>query len=251
MDGVAVAAERLLVAETSSRPEAHRVEQREPAVFRKDGDVWQIAYGDATCQLNDTRGLQYIAQLLRHAGRELHASELVGAAGGQRTHAAALADQPVVSGLGDAGPVLDAQATGAYQRRLSELREDLAEAETRHDLGRTARLREELAFLKQELASTGRNRRSASHAERARLTVSKGIAAAMKRISAAHPTLAAHLRATIRTGYFCRYTPDPRVRIDWLLGLLGMIFVDLGDGADGLLDTIDWLSTVAAGAFWG
>ena len=43
--------------------------------------------------------------------------------------------------------------------------------------------------------------------------MAKGIGAAMKKIAAAHPALGRHLKATIRTGYFCSYTPDPRV--DW------------------------------------
>lgn len=45
------------------------------------------------------------------------------------------------------------------------------------------------------------------------MNITKAIIAAMKRIAAAHPTLGRHLKATIRTGYFCSYMPDPRV--DW------------------------------------
>jgi len=51
--------------------------------------------------------------------------------------------------------------------------------------------------------------------ERARLTVTKGIKAALTRIEAAHPTLAQHLQATIHRGYLCSYVPDPRLPIAW------------------------------------
>ena len=44
-------------------------------VFRRDGDVWRIVYDGKRLRLKDAKGLQYIARLLRHDGRELHAAE--------------------------------------------------------------------------------------------------------------------------------------------------------------------------------
>lgn len=51
--------------------------------------------------------------------------------------------------------------------------------------------------------------------ERARVNVTRAIGAALKRIAAHHPTLGRHLAATVRTGAFCTYTPDPRLPIAW------------------------------------
>lgn len=51
--------------------------------------------------------------------------------------------------------------------------------------------------------------------ERARLTVTKGIKSAIDRIAKSHAVLAQHLAATIKRGYFCSYTPDPRLPIVW------------------------------------
>jgi hypothetical protein len=51
--------------------------------------------------------------------------------------------------------------------------------------------------------------------ERARLSVTKGVRGAIERLDGMHPVLAAHLRATIRRGYLCSYTPDPRHPIRW------------------------------------
>ena len=51
--------------------------------------------------------------------------------------------------------------------------------------------------------------------ERARVNVTRAIAAALKRISAHHPDLGAHLATTIRTGTFCAYRPDPRLQVPW------------------------------------
>jgi hypothetical protein len=51
--------------------------------------------------------------------------------------------------------------------------------------------------------------------ERARVNVTRAIIATLKRIREHHPELARHLKATVRTGTFCVYTPDPRVPVGW------------------------------------
>jgi hypothetical protein len=81
-------------------------------------------------------------------------------------------------------------AKAAYKARLGELAAELAEAQRFNDPGRAA-----------------------SHAERARLNVTRAIRAAMANLTRAHPPLGRHLAATIRTGRYCSYTPDPRAPI--------------------------------------
>ena len=121
--------------------------------------------------------------------------------------------------LGDAGPLLDAPAKTAYQARLTELGAELEEAEHFHDPARATKARQEMEFLVGELARAvglgGRDRRAASHAERARLNVTRAIRAAMANLARATPALGRHLTATIRTGRYCAYTPDPRAPIAW------------------------------------
>lgn len=51
--------------------------------------------------------------------------------------------------------------------------------------------------------------------ERARVSVTRAIGAALKRMDEHHPPLARHLRATTRTGHHCSYTPDPRLPLAW------------------------------------
>lgn len=51
--------------------------------------------------------------------------------------------------------------------------------------------------------------------ERARINVTRALAATLKRLEAHHPELVRHLRATLRTGRYCTYSPDPRVAIVW------------------------------------
>jgi hypothetical protein len=39
----------------------------------------------------------------------------------------------------------------------------------------------------------------------------------MANLARANPSLGRHLAATIRTGRYCSYTPDPRAPISWEL----------------------------------
>jgi non-specific serine/threonine protein kinase len=106
-------------------------------------------------------------------------------------------------------------------RSCDELRSELAQAEEWNDPERASAVRAELDFLKAELASAvglgGRDRRAASATERARISVTRAIRGALDRIRAQSPLLGRHLDATIRTGAYCSYTPDPRVPIQWEL----------------------------------
>jgi hypothetical protein len=121
--------------------------------------------------------------------------------------------------LGDAGELLDAQAKAAYKARLDELRVEVDEAEGFNDAVRATRARQEMDFLVGELARAvglgGRDRRAASHAERARLNATRAIRAAMANLARANPALGRHLAATIRTGRYCSYTPDPHAPLTW------------------------------------
>jgi hypothetical protein len=185
-------------------------------VFRRDGEFWTIASAGKEIRLRDIRGLHYLALLLRQPGRQVPATDLVQATSGvplpHRTGDPALS---VVSGLGDAGERLDARARTAYRERLRELEADLAEAERNGDLGRLGRASDEREALLAELVAAARGRRAASHAERARLAVTKAIRTALEKISERHPELGDHLSATIRRGYLCTYVPDPRLPSDW------------------------------------
>jgi tetratricopeptide (TPR) repeat protein len=207
-------------AEPAAGPEAAR------NLFRREGEYWTISYEGVVVRLRDAKGLRYLARLLTHPGREFHAVDLEAADRpaatvtpvGPRGRAAG-GELAVRPDLGDAGALLDATAKAAYQARLGELRAELEEAEGFNDPARAARARQEMEFLVAELARAvglgGRDRRAASHAERARLNVSRAIRAAMAHLAEANPALGRHLSATVRTGRYCAYTPDPRLPIAW------------------------------------
>lgn len=172
----------------------------EANAFRLEGEFWTIRYAGTACHLRNTKGLAYIARLLRHPGQDVHAVELV-------TGLAAHGQSPI--------PALDGRARAEYRDRLVALACERAEAEQHNDAGRLAALAREHDVILRELEGTtglgGRDRHLGSDDERARLLATKCIKAALRRIGAAHPALGRHLEASVRTGYFCAYVPpaDP------------------------------------------
>ena len=201
------------------------------AVCQQAGDYWTLAYHGTVCHLKDMKGLHYLAYLLARPGEACHVTTLVMAIDQPQmpitTAASHLSTDPFatahvrVGGLGDAGVVLDAHAKAAYKRRLDELQVELDEAEHRHDIVRGTSIQAEIDFLTAELTAAvglgGRDRRTASGTERARLMVTKALKAALQKIHDNHPTLHHHLSTSVTTGTFCTYTPDPTAPLSWLL----------------------------------
>ncbi len=196
-------------------------------VFHLEGEYWTVGCGGSLLRLKDTKGLRYIAHLLRHPGREFHALDLAtsdtspAAAAGRGVNANEIAQLGLrVSGDPERGePLLDAQAKATYKQRLTHLREQLDEATSFNDRERAAALRREIEFLSRELARAlglqGRDRTASSAGERARLNVTRAIRSVIKRIAARNPILGHYLESTIKTGTFCVYVPDVRAPIHW------------------------------------
>jgi class 3 adenylate cyclase/tetratricopeptide (TPR) repeat protein len=200
--------------------QAGSLESAPDALFRSEGEYWTIGFERAVVRMKDAKGLHYLRRLLASPGCEFHVLDLAGDAAplaAPRAHNQAGEPLPVVVDGGDA--VLDSRAKMAYRARIEELREDLEEAEERNDLERASRARAEMDFIVGELAKAtglgGRDRVATSAGERASSAVSKSLHVSLKHIRTAHPTLGAHLAATIRTGYFCSYKPDPRTPVVW------------------------------------
>ncbi len=193
-------------------------------VFRRQGEYWTIVYQGQACRLRDAKGLRYLVALLGQPGREVHALDLVAAAAATPAHGASGRSVEVMGGGRydqGAGPLLDNRARAAYRRRVEQLTEDIEEAAGWGDTERAARATAERDFLLQELSRAiglgGRDRAAASASERARLSVTRAIKTAVDRIALHSPAFADHLRATVRTGRFCSYTPDPRAPVAWRL----------------------------------
>ncbi|MBW3653897.1 MAG: hypothetical protein KY433_09960, partial [Actinobacteria bacterium] len=200
-----------------------------PSAFYRRGDIWTIGPPGNQIQLRAAKGLAHIARLLAAPHVEFHAFDLVGdtppegRGAGAGAAAAALAAGTGIEvrarGESDAGPVLDSRAKAAYRARIAELQEEIDEAIAFNDPARAARARDELAFVARELASAvglhGRDRRTGSDAERARVNVTRAIRAALKRVSEHDAVLGRRLSAAIKTGTFCVYDPPPGDEPEW------------------------------------
>lgn len=202
------------------RVEAHRFfgdSDAPPAqhIFRREGEYWTVAYDGTTIRLRDSKGMRYVAELLRHPGCDVHVSDLLA----NQNDVPRCGGRPAIEG--DGGAVLDAQAKSAYRHRLLDLRDELREAEANNDLGRVDHMRAEIEFLSRELARAvglgGRDRRALDRIERSRINVTRTIRHALHKIAGEHALLGRHLDSSIRTGTFCSYKPDTPPIAGWKL----------------------------------
>src|ERR1700676_3648623 len=47
-------------------------------VFRREGEYWTVGYAEKAFRLKDSKGLGYLAHLIRHPGVEFHVLDLAG-----------------------------------------------------------------------------------------------------------------------------------------------------------------------------
>jgi hypothetical protein len=186
---------------------------------RREGDYWCMTFDGQTVRLRDSKGLRYITRLLADPGRAFHVLDLVAAERGQTADLAQATESGATSAaLGDAGEMLDARAKEAYRRRLAEIEEDIEEARSFGDSERQSQAETERDFLIRELSRAvglgGRDRRAGSASERARVSVTRAVRAALVRLREHHQALGEHLDGSIRTGVFCAYVPGARSRVD-------------------------------------
>ncbi|WP_206056481.1 hypothetical protein, partial [Nocardioides sp.] len=172
------------------------------ATLVRDGDRWRIGFRGVEAHVPDLKGIQLLARLLAQPGRELHVLDLAGAG-------------VVAAGL----PVIDEEARAAYRRRLSDVEEDLVEAERDNDEARRILAERDRDYLLAELAGAvglaGRARTAGGTVERARTSVTRSLRYAIARISEQLPELGAHLDGAVRTGTGCSYRPDPVTPLEW------------------------------------
>jgi tetratricopeptide (TPR) repeat protein len=198
-------------ARATGNAKTHRTATLSP---REDGG-WLVACGDIRCRLPDTKGLRYVAELVRSPGVERHALDLV-----DRVEGVAVGDLPVDRRqLGDAGELVDAKARTAYRHRIEALRAEIDDALDTGAEDQAEALQAELDQLVGQLAQAfglgGRSRRASSAAERARVNVTRALRAATARVSEALPEAGHVLDQRLRTGIYCAYEPDESDDVRW------------------------------------
>jgi hypothetical protein len=190
-------------------PAAARVLHLHPTEHAGPASLWCVGREGATRIVPSAHGMQYLRLLLERPGIDVPALDLSAAGHGTP----AVADS-------DAGPIVDREALAAYRRRLSQIEDELAEADAAGDPEVSQRLTGERGALLNEIgAATGRRgaRRAGAQSERARVAVRKAIASALARLEQHDPEVAHELRSTVRTGSTCCYQPDPFRPVVWRL----------------------------------
>ncbi len=197
-------------------------------ILRREGEVWTIEWAGKTSRLKDSKGLGYIAHLLRYPGQEFHVLDMAtpGAYAGEQFgeftgSGGEELNQSQTRGFdegyqqnvfGDAGEMLDARAKASYKRRLAELREEIAEARQLGQEKRAQKAEDESDAITKELARavglSGRDRRAAAITERARVNITRAIKTTIQKIATSNASMGQHLAKSIRTGTFCSYIPD-------------------------------------------
>jgi tetratricopeptide (TPR) repeat protein len=172
-------------------------------VFRRSGEVWELAFEGRLVQVPHARGMSDLRFLLARPGVAVSVLELTSDAG------------PATATRGAAA--LDDRARREIRDRLRELDDEEAGAEAAGDGERAALAREQRQLLAESFARDlglgGRSRLIDDPVERARKTVSTRIRRTIRAIAGAHPELGRHLERSIDTGAWCAYRPaEP---IDW------------------------------------
>ena len=182
---------------TSTAPSPRRGSrgQGRAAILRREGDVWAMGIEGALFRVRDAKGLVHLAQLLPRPRRGAARARPRRPGRGRRRRpraspgASQASWRSAPAARRTSGPILDAEAKRSYRDRADELRDEIEEAESFNDPERAARAREELAWIAEQLTGAvglgGRDRRTGSDAERARVNVTRAIRAALRRVQRA------------------------------------------------------------------
>jgi len=177
-------------------PKAAAASQDAPAIFKQEQDVWRIEFDSVEVILPDLKGYHDLSRLLGNPEEDQHCTDLMGGE----------------SSMDENMPVIDEQARRAYNEHIGNLQQEIEEAEQFNDIGRKERLQEELeqvvSHLHKSIGIGRKPRRLNAPSDRARAAVTQRIRSAIKKISDHHPALGRHLANSVRTGAFCRYSPE-------------------------------------------
>ncbi len=190
---------------------------RQTASLSRELSCWVVSCGDVRARLSDTKGLRYLAELLRSPGVERHALDLVDRVEG----VAPDRDGVGRRGMGDAGELIDARARTSYRHRIEALRAEIDDALETGAEERAEALQAELdqlvAALAQAFGLGGRGRHASSASERARVNVTRALRSAAARLGEALPEAGTTLDRRLRTGVYCAYEPEESDYVHWVV----------------------------------
>jgi tetratricopeptide (TPR) repeat protein len=167
-------------------------------------DGWEFRVDDRSIVVPTSTGMGYIAQLIERAPHPVNVDDLTGGTVKTSAH-----------------EIVDAETIRRYRRHLTDLEREIADADADADLERAASLRIEfdtvLTTIQRDLRLDGSSRRFADSTERARSAVQKAIRRAIDRVTETDAELGQALRASVMTGYECRFEPVRPLPHHWVV----------------------------------
>ena len=197
-------------------------------VFKRapDEDGWLIVFDGKEARFKHLAGMELIHMLLEQEGKDVSCNAMLAQAQNEKA--------PLNLPSAEQAQELLTEFGGAYQEkleaalkpldrrtieaRLAELKEGY---ESEENPEKKTAMQEGIRFIEKYLkdnAPTGPFKRNlSSKTESNRKAVWQNIETAKKKIRTLLPKAAAYLEESIKTGGYCRYTPDPQGNIRWIL----------------------------------
>ena len=190
---------------TARRSVARNTASDNPALFRKSGQVWELGFYGTTVHLPHTKGLGYIAELLRMPHEAIEAAVLAG-----------ISIETTKLRSASGMPLSNPRTIKAVRAELADKKAQFERLQPT-DWARRGEIEEQIQKLERYISQTTTLRKQVrkvgATAERARTSVTNAVNRAIKDISQAYPDLGMHLENSIRTGITLTYAP--RVTPDW------------------------------------
>jgi len=191
-------------------------------VFKKDGDFWQVAYqSNDTTTIKDSKGMSYIARLLEKPNEPIAALSLANPKSDTKLmiQGKAVENDTVSSNSGKPQEIIDEDTLQSCQKRIIDIKNELADAEKNNDLAAQERLEAEKEQILSELNAArnlkGESRSFTDNLDKARKAVTNAIKRALENIKTHSMPLYQHLDNSIQRGIDFAYNPDRK--IDWEL----------------------------------
>ncbi|MBA7675483.1 hypothetical protein ES703_83718 [subsurface metagenome] len=184
-------------------------------VFKKDGDFWQVAYqSNGTTTIKDSKGMSYIARLLEKPNEPIAALSLANPKSDTKLmiQGKAVENDTVSSDSGKPQEIIDKDTLQSCQKRIIDIKNELADAEKNNDLAAQERLEAEkeqiLSELNAALNLRGESRSFTDNLDKARKAVTNAIKRALENIKKHSMPLYQHLNNSIQRGINFAYKPD-------------------------------------------
>ena len=201
-------------------PSPGRAKAPQDYVFRQNGVNWELRFGDEEASLPHSKGLPYLAALLRDPGQTFTAFQLRQAVGeGHPEGAQGKGIEDLNADSRDLGQSTSLDTLAKVNRRILEIDQEIEEAEAINDQGQIARLRKEkedlLGYVQTNTGQGGRPRRVGSPQKTVYDQVHKAISRTLKQVAKTNPQLRNHLEANLQFGG--SFTYQPEISPPWVL----------------------------------